>query len=730
MDGWIAEYGTFSGYVPLATEDTPSAEVDTRDVEGEVKKLKYPRSIPFIISNEFCERFNYYGMRTVLVLYLTRKLDFDDDTATVLYHTFTTLVYFMCVIGAIIADSWLGKFRTILYLSIVYTIGSGCITLGAIPTWDLDARAMTIAGLLLIAFGSGGIKPCVAAFGGEQFKLPEQAKYLALFFSMFYFAVNSGSFVSTMVTPILREDVKCFDDDDCFPLAFGVPGVLMVISIIIFIIGKPLYKISAPAGNMFVKVSKCIWTAIRTRSREKSINPREHWLDYSEKRWGRQLVDETRILLNVLKLYIPLPVFWALFDQQGSRWTFQATRMDGDLGFWTIKPDQMQVINPLLILVFIPLYEVAFYPLLSLIGIRRPLQKLTLGGIFAGLAFVISTIVEIQLEDTYAVLPKAGEAQLRIFNGLNCDYRIQTDIPEHADFTLQRMSMFEEKYISVQGVAQFTYTLTSTSPGADCAGTVRGEFRLAEEKQMSYFIRKQAGGVGMLPYEDDTEKSSKGYPIYRVLGNTATNRTVVFRDIDTSDPFDRHTNGSLVYDLVESYPSEYEIFVDGKLTLTYEMRLGGVYAFIVSDTEDNPMITPIIVTDPNSVNMLWLIPQYVVMTLGEVMYSITGLEFSFTQAPESMKSVLQGCWQLTVAVGNLIVVIVAEAKIFDAQKWEFVLFAGLMFVDMGLFSILAWRYKAIPLKKYDEDDANATLPIEQKEEHGLDNPAFKKASDE
>lgn len=195
------------------------------------------------------------------MLYLTRKLDYDDDTATVLYHSFTTLVYFMCVIGAIISDSWLGKFRTILYLSLVYVGGSTLIALGAIPTWDVDARIMTIFGLLLIAIGSGGIKPCVAAFGGEQFKMPEQAKYLAVFFSMFYFAVNSGSFVSTMLTPILREDVKCFGDDDCFSLAFGVPGMLMITSIIIFLLGKPLYKIVAPAGNMFMKVSKCIWVS-------------------------------------------------------------------------------------------------------------------------------------------------------------------------------------------------------------------------------------------------------------------------------------------------------------------------------------------------------------------------------------------------------------------------------------------------------------------------------------
>lgn len=102
--------------------------------------------------------------------------------------------------------------------------------------------------------------------------------------------------------------------------------------------------------------------------------------------------------MRILVLYLPLPVFWALFDQQGSRWTFQATRMNGDMGSWDIKPDQLQVLNPLLILVFIPLYDVAIYPLLAKIGIRRPLQKLTIGGILAGIAFVISGLVELELE--------------------------------------------------------------------------------------------------------------------------------------------------------------------------------------------------------------------------------------------------------------------------------------------------------------------------------------------
>lgn len=113
----------------------------------------------------------------------------------------------------------------------MYVVGNLVITLGAIPTLNLPAKAVTILGLVLIAVGTGGIKPCVSAFGGDQFKLPEQAKYLATFFSLFYLAINVGSLISTTLTPILREDVHCFGDVSCFSLAFGVPGILMLLSI-------------------------------------------------------------------------------------------------------------------------------------------------------------------------------------------------------------------------------------------------------------------------------------------------------------------------------------------------------------------------------------------------------------------------------------------------------------------------------------------------------------------
>jgi len=87
-----------------------------------------------------------------------------------------------------------------------------------------------MVGLVIIAFGTGGIKPCVSAFGGDQFVLPQQERQLEAFFSVFYFSINAGSLISTFVTPILRSG-SCFGEDSCYSAAFGLPAVLMTVAV-------------------------------------------------------------------------------------------------------------------------------------------------------------------------------------------------------------------------------------------------------------------------------------------------------------------------------------------------------------------------------------------------------------------------------------------------------------------------------------------------------------------
>lgn len=155
----------------------------------------------------------------------------DNDSATLVYHATQMMSYFMCVVGAILSDTWLGRFKTILCLSVVYAVGSLSLAISTIPNGPLPQMVTLYVALLLISIGSGGIKPCVAAFGGDQFKLPAQAVQLATYFSLFYFTINAGAMISSAVTPIFREDVHCFGETDCYSLAFGVSAGLMVISI-------------------------------------------------------------------------------------------------------------------------------------------------------------------------------------------------------------------------------------------------------------------------------------------------------------------------------------------------------------------------------------------------------------------------------------------------------------------------------------------------------------------
>lgn len=141
------------------------------------------------------------------------------------------LAYFFPVIGAIIADSLLGKFRTILYISFIYVAGNIILSLSSITPLGLPSREFSLLGLFLIALGTGGIKPCVAPFGGDQFVLPQQQKLIASYFALFYFAINLGSLISTAITPVLREDVYCFGEESCYSLAFGMSAILMICAI-------------------------------------------------------------------------------------------------------------------------------------------------------------------------------------------------------------------------------------------------------------------------------------------------------------------------------------------------------------------------------------------------------------------------------------------------------------------------------------------------------------------
>jgi MFS family permease len=227
---------------------------------GTVEKCnKFPPGIPYIVGNEGAERFSYYGMRQILYIYLValfigfvaedaaspELLTDARVKATQWTHLFMAGVYLFPMIGAILADRFLGKFRVILWVSLIYVAGHGVLAVGGrfASMGDLSgAEAAMIAGLVLIAVGSGGIKPCVSANVGDQFS-KKNSHLITKVFQIFYFSINFGSFFASLLTPWLYKQYGA-------EVAFGVPGVLMAIATIVFWMGrKKFVKVPANPGG-------------------------------------------------------------------------------------------------------------------------------------------------------------------------------------------------------------------------------------------------------------------------------------------------------------------------------------------------------------------------------------------------------------------------------------------------------------------------------------------------
>src|SRR5689334_3622385 len=204
-------------------------------------KVGFPRQIPFIIGNEGCERFSFYGMRNILTPFFVGTLLLSlypitkarELAATDVFHSFVIGVYFFPLLGGYLADRFFGKYNTILWFSLVYCIGQGCLVTFADQRWGF------YAGLGLIALGSGGIKPLVASFMGDQFDA--RNKHLAkLAFDLFYWIINFGSLFASLFMPVLMRNWGA-------RVAFSAPAILMLAATIVFWAGRRRYTIMPPA---------------------------------------------------------------------------------------------------------------------------------------------------------------------------------------------------------------------------------------------------------------------------------------------------------------------------------------------------------------------------------------------------------------------------------------------------------------------------------------------------
>ena len=322
------------------------------------KTEKMPGGVPYIVGNEGAERFSYYGMRAILVVFMTRylmgsggELDvMEEEEAKGYYHLFLSAVYFFPILGAILSDALLGKYRTVIWFSILYCFGHLSLALD-------DTRLGLSIGLTLIAIGSGGIKPCVSANVGDQFGATNQ-HLISKVYGWFYFSVNLGSFISTLLIPIMLER---FGPN----VAFGIPGLLMLAATWFFWLGRKKFVHIPPGGMDFVRETF-------------SFNG-------------------LKSVAKLLSIYVFVAMFWALYDQTASAWVLQAKNMNRHwLGIEWL-PSQIQAINPILILIYIPIFSYLIYPAINRVFHLTPLRKMSIGLFLTAASFLIPAWIEVRI---------------------------------------------------------------------------------------------------------------------------------------------------------------------------------------------------------------------------------------------------------------------------------------------------------------------------------------------
>src|SRR3954454_12763747 len=329
-----------------------------------------PPGVPYIVGNEAAERFSYYGMNSILTIFMTKYLldkmghlsVMPPAKAEAWYHTFVSTLYFLPIFGAILADAVFGKFWVVFWISIVYCAGHAVLAMmGTAVAHTIEPRYLLAVGLVLIAIGAGGIKPCVSANVGDQFG-DSNKHLLSKMFGWFYFSINAGSFISSILCPWLLANPKWGPG-----WAFGIPGVAMVIATLFFWGGRKKMVHVPAAGLSYLK---------ETFSKEGLIT-----------------------LARIAMVYVFILVFWALWGMSnGAEWTLQAEKMDLHWMGMNLIAAQVQTSNPILILIFIPIVNYAIYPAIDKVFRLTPLRKIGIGLYITALSFVVIVWIQGQID--------------------------------------------------------------------------------------------------------------------------------------------------------------------------------------------------------------------------------------------------------------------------------------------------------------------------------------------
>ncbi|CAD5216044.1 unnamed protein product [Bursaphelenchus okinawaensis] len=658
----------------------------------------WPKWTFFIIAQEFFERFSYYGIMNTLMLYFLNVVNFQRRDAVIATQLFSITCYTSPFLGSILADGYIGKFKTILSLSIVYTIGQFLLTYSSTNNEGTSFHpSVDLLALFIIGIGTGGIKPCVSTFGGDQFD-PKQLIMISLFFSIFYFTINVGAFLTFLLSPILRT-LPCLGKDSCYPLCFGVPTILMTIATVLFAFGSVYYVKKPPSNNVFKQVYDTIKNAISNYRR--STHKQGRFLDYSLDEHNcdkdkdcqktrangstgycakKVLVADIRTVIKVLIIFIPAGIYFSLNAMRSAKWILQALEMNPNItDTFQILPDQLSVIYPLLVLVLIPFLNGIVYPTVDKVVKVTPLRKMVAGTIVAGFAFWIAAAVQTRIDafmDTS--LPESflhyvpGENQIELsYSGVNCKLN---------GFQVHTLQLFQKRMYNIlitpNGLLKVELDPRKST---QATGAFSQAYIVLNLQNVSLALCRQKLSSELT--DCNPSQPNDYYPFKPVIDNQQASMATQFQKLFVKQGR---------WHLFTVHGAEHRPTKHGFL----RYRAGGVYiTFLELDGNGEAInVSTMEYVKDNQVHLLWQVPQIFLSVLAECLFQITGNEFAFTQAAPSMKAIIQAFWLSAIAFGDVVVIIIEKLGIFSKEQlsvWELLFYATMVHLDAIILAYLA-----------------------------------------
>ncbi|EEE63712.1 hypothetical protein OsJ_18530 [Oryza sativa Japonica Group] len=280
---------------------TTTAERD--GVEEEQKKRKQGgfRTMPFILANEICDRFATAGFGANLITYLTQQLHLPLVEASNTLTNFNGTSSLTPILGALAAEAFAGRFWTMIAGSVFYQLGMlALVAFALLPSLRPAPSPVLYLALLCTSLGSGGIRPCVVAFGADQFDGQQQkqrqkggggaaaaaAGRKRSYFNLYFFTMGLAVLLALTVVVYIQENVG-------WGWGFGIPAIAMFVSIVVFVAGYPLYVRLKPGGSPFTRLAQVVAAAFRKR---RAAVPEDPGMLYQDKELDALISTNGRLL--------------------------------------------------------------------------------------------------------------------------------------------------------------------------------------------------------------------------------------------------------------------------------------------------------------------------------------------------------------------------------------------------------------------------------------------------